>query len=152
MGNRLLSSVGVGWSCALLCGCPNPSPILDKSLAPMGPGILSSIGAGVWSKPPGAFPGSNTVPDTIRTETITNENLEILFRFRFRNGNANKFSQIFFRICFRNYCVGHAQATTAGYTPNHVRAKLLVFQIGWPDRSFWPDVRRQIWPKTFSLG
>ena len=41
-------------------------------------------------------------PFTIRTETITNENLEILFRFRFRNGKANKFPQIFFRICFRN--------------------------------------------------
>ena len=27
---------------------PNPSPILDKSCAPMGPEILSSTGAGVW--------------------------------------------------------------------------------------------------------
>ena len=46
---------------------------------------------------------------------ITNENLEILFRFRFRNGKANKFPQIFFCICFRNGRVGHAQATTAGH-------------------------------------
>ena len=47
---------------------------------------------------------------------ITNENLEILFRFRFRNGKANKFPQICFRICFRNGHVGHTQATTAGHT------------------------------------
>ena len=53
---------------------------------------------------------------TIRTEKITNENLEILFRFRFRNGKANKFSQILFRFRFRNDHVGHAQATTAGLT------------------------------------
>ena len=53
---------------------------------------------------------------TIRTETITNENLEILFCFRFCNGKANKFPQIFFRICFRNDYAGHAQATTAGHT------------------------------------
>ena len=53
---------------------------------------------------------------TIRTETITNENLEIIFCFRFRNGKANKFPQIFFRICFRNDDVGHTQATTASHT------------------------------------
>ena len=53
---------------------------------------------------------------TIHTETTTNENLEILFRFRFRNGKAIKFPQIFFRICFRNDHVGHTQATTAGHT------------------------------------
>ena len=53
---------------------------------------------------------------TIRTEMITNENLEILFRFRFRNGKANKFPQIFFCIRFRNGHVGHAQATAAGHT------------------------------------
>ena len=53
---------------------------------------------------------------TIRTEIITNENLEILFRFRFRNGKTNKFPQIFFRIRFCNGYVGHAQATAAGHT------------------------------------
>ena len=53
---------------------------------------------------------------TIRTEMITNENLEIFFRFRFRNGKANKFAQIFFRFRFRNDHVGHAQARTAGHT------------------------------------
>ena len=47
---------------------------------------------------------------------ITNENLEILFRFRFRNGKANVFPQIFFRICFCNGHVGHAQATITGHT------------------------------------
>ena len=48
---------------------------------------------------------------------ITNKNLEICFRIRFRNGKAaNKFPQIFFRFCFRNDHVGHAQATTAGHT------------------------------------
>ena len=52
---------------------------------------------------------------TIRTKMITNKNLEICFRIRFRNGKANKFPQIFFRICFRNDHVGHAQATTAGH-------------------------------------
>ena len=49
-------------------------------------------------------------------ETITNENLEILFRFHFRNGKANKFPQIFFRICFRSDHVGHVQARTPGHT------------------------------------
>ena len=39
---------------------PNPSPTLDKNLASMGPGILSSIGVGVWRKAREAFPGSNT--------------------------------------------------------------------------------------------
>ena len=45
---------------------------------------------------------------TIHMETITNENLEILFCFHFRNGKANKLPQIFFRICFR---LGQQQAT-----------------------------------------
>ena len=52
---------------------------------------------------------------TIHTKMITNKNLEICFRIRFRNGKANIFPQIFFRICFRNDHVGHAQATTAGH-------------------------------------
>ena len=29
---------------------PNPSPVLDRNRAPMGPEILSSAGAGVWGK------------------------------------------------------------------------------------------------------
>ena len=38
----------------------------------------------------------------IHTETITNENLGIFFRFRFRNGKANAFPKIVIRFCFRN--------------------------------------------------
>ena len=53
---------------------------------------------------------------TVHTKTITNQNLGICYRFRFRNGKANKFPQIFFRICFRNDHVGQAQATAAGHT------------------------------------
>ena len=34
---------------------PNPSPVLDRNRAPMGPEILSSTGAGVWRKAPMAF-------------------------------------------------------------------------------------------------
>ena len=45
----------------------------------------------------------------------TNENLEILFCFRFRTGKASKFPLIFFCICFCNDHVGCAQATTAGH-------------------------------------
>ena len=65
--------------------------------------------------------------------TITNENLEILFCFRFRNGKANNVLQIFFRMCFRNDHVGHAQATTAGhaykknYNPRDSPSLLLLY-------------------------
>ena len=34
---------------------PNSSPILDKNLAPMGPGFVSNIGAGVRRKAPWVF-------------------------------------------------------------------------------------------------
>ena len=40
---------------------PNPSPVLDKNPAPIGPEILSSTGAGVWRKAPKAFPDSSSV-------------------------------------------------------------------------------------------
>ena len=49
---------------------PNPSPTLDKNLASMGLGILSSIGVGVWSKAPEAFPDSNTTLDTFQSASI----------------------------------------------------------------------------------
>ena len=52
---------------------------------------------------------------TIHTKMITNKNLEICFRIRFRNGKANKLPRIFFRICFCNDHVGQAQATTEGH-------------------------------------
>ena len=42
---------------------PDPSPVLDKNHAPMGPEILSSTGAGVWRKAPMAFPDSSSVLD-----------------------------------------------------------------------------------------
>ena len=48
--------------------------------------------------------------------SATNEHLEMLFPFRFRNGKAQTFPQMFFRFHFRNDHVGHAQATTAGLT------------------------------------
>ena len=66
-----------------------------------------------WTRPE---MNSKTIYVTIRKETITNGNLEILFCFRFCNGRTTKFLQIFFRICFHNDHVGHAQATTAGHT------------------------------------
>ena len=50
LGNRFLSSMGVGKSCVLPILVPNPSPTLDKNLASMGPGILSSVGVGVWGE------------------------------------------------------------------------------------------------------
>ena len=50
MGDRFSSSAGAGRNCALSMGVPNPSPVLDKNCAPMGPEILSSTGAGVWSR------------------------------------------------------------------------------------------------------
>ena len=46
---------------------PNPSPTLDKNLASMGPGILSSVGVGVWGKAPETFPDSNTTLDTFQS-------------------------------------------------------------------------------------
>ena len=41
----------------------NPSEVLDKTCAPMGPAILSSTWAGVWRKVPEAFPHSNAALD-----------------------------------------------------------------------------------------
>ena len=48
MGDRFLSSAGAGGNCARPMRLPDPSPVLDKNRAPMGPEILSSVGAGVW--------------------------------------------------------------------------------------------------------
>ena len=59
-------SAGVGKSCVIHIR-PNPSPALDKTLASMGPGILSSTGVGVWKKAPEAFPDSNTTLDTFQS-------------------------------------------------------------------------------------
>ena len=49
---------------------PNPSEVLDKNLAPMGPGILSSTAAGVWSEAPGAFPDSSSVLDKFQSAIV----------------------------------------------------------------------------------
>ena len=50
---------------------PDPSPVLDKNLAPMGPEILSSTGAGVWGKAPMAFPDSSSVLDKFLSARTT---------------------------------------------------------------------------------
>ena len=57
---------------------PNPSPVLDKNPAPMGPEILSSTGAGVWRKAPKGFPDSNSVLDKFQSASNCDDN----FRFR----------------------------------------------------------------------
>ena len=49
-------------TCALPMRLPNPSPVLDKLLAPIGPEILSSLG-----KAPMAFPDSSSVLDKFQS-------------------------------------------------------------------------------------
>ena len=46
---------------------PNPSSLLDKNRAPMGPEILSSTGAGDCRKAPMAFPDSSSVLDKFQS-------------------------------------------------------------------------------------
>ena len=46
---------------------PDRSPVLDKNLAPMGPEILSSTGAGAWRKASVAFPDSSSVLDKFQS-------------------------------------------------------------------------------------
>ena len=68
MGNRFFYPVRVlGRVVDLPIRMPNPSPTPDKNLASMGPGILSSVGVGVWRKAPEAFPDSNTTLDTFQS-------------------------------------------------------------------------------------
>ena len=43
---------------------PNPSPVLDKNRAPMGPEMLSCTGAGLWRKAPKRFPDSSSALET----------------------------------------------------------------------------------------
>ena len=50
MGDQFLSSAGAGGICDRPMRLPDPSPVLDKNRAPMGPEVLSSTGAGVWEK------------------------------------------------------------------------------------------------------
>ena len=65
MGDRFLSSAGTGKNRALSMRLPNPSPILDKNRAPMGPDILSSTR--VCRKAPKAFPDSSSVLDKFQS-------------------------------------------------------------------------------------
>ena len=67
MGDRFLSSVGAGGHCAHPMRLPDPSPVLDKNRAPMGPEIISSSGAGVWRKAPMAFPDSSSALDKFQS-------------------------------------------------------------------------------------
>ena len=46
---------------------PNPSPVLDKNRAPMGPEFLSSTGARVWREAPNAFSDSSSVLDKFQS-------------------------------------------------------------------------------------
>ena len=69
MGDRFLSSAGAGGNCARPMRLPDPSPVLDKNRAPMGPVILSMAGAGVWRKASMAFPDSSSVLDKFRSAT-----------------------------------------------------------------------------------
>ena len=71
MGDRFLSSAGAGGNCARPMRLPDPSPVLDKNRAPMGPEILSSTGAGVWRKAPMAFPDSSSVLD--KSQSVINK-------------------------------------------------------------------------------
>ena len=46
---------------------PDPSPVLDKNRAPMGPEILSSTGSGVGRKARTAFPDSSSALDKFQS-------------------------------------------------------------------------------------
>ena len=70
MGDRFLSSAGTGGNCVRSMRLPDPSPVLDKNCAPMGPEILSSTGAGVWRKASMAFPDSSSDPDKFLFATL----------------------------------------------------------------------------------
>ena len=67
MGDRLLSSAGAGEICARPVRLPDPSPVLDKNRAPMGPEILCNTGAGVWKEAPMVFSDSSSVLDKFQS-------------------------------------------------------------------------------------
>ena len=69
LGDRLLSSASTGKNCVLSIRFSDPSPVLDKNRAPMGPEILSSTGAGVCRKAPKAFSDSSSVLDKFLSVT-----------------------------------------------------------------------------------
>ena len=66
-----MSSAGAGEKCARPIWLPDPSPVLDKNRAPMGPEILSSTGAGVWRKAPMAFPDSSSALDKFQSASCS---------------------------------------------------------------------------------
>ena len=74
LGDRFLSSASTGKKFALSMRVPNPSPVLDKNAAPMGPEVFSSTGAGVWKKAPKAFPDSSSVLDKFQSENLGSRN------------------------------------------------------------------------------
>ena len=61
----------LGGLCARPMRLPDPSPVLDKNRAPMGPEILSNTGAGVWRKAPMAFPDSSPALDKFQFAIIS---------------------------------------------------------------------------------
>ena len=67
LGDQFLSRAGAGGNCACPMRLPDPSPVLGKNRAPMGPEIISSTGAGVWRKAPMAFPDSSSVLDKFQS-------------------------------------------------------------------------------------
>ena len=66
-GRPIFISAGAGGNCARPMRLSDPSPVLDKNRAPMGPEILSSTGAGVWRRPPMVFPDSSSVLDKFQS-------------------------------------------------------------------------------------
>ena len=68
-GRPIFIWCGCWGSCPLPMRMPNPNPILNKNLAPMGPESLSSTSAGVWRKAPGALTDSSSALDTFQSAT-----------------------------------------------------------------------------------
>ena len=54
MADRCLCTAGAGGIHPLPMRVSSPRPVPDRNCAPMGPGIISNTGAGVWRKDPGA--------------------------------------------------------------------------------------------------
>ena len=74
-GDRFLSSAGTGKNYVLCVRLPNPSPVLGKNRAPIGPEILSSTGARVLRKAPNAFSDFNSALDKFQAAKKFPENL-----------------------------------------------------------------------------
>ena len=88
-GDRFLSSAGPGKNCAPSMRVPNPSPVLDKNRAPMGPEILSSTRAGVRRKASKAFPDSSSALD--KSEQLPCRSAEVKFLSVFSAKDVVKF-------------------------------------------------------------